>query len=133
MLAVLIAPTLRSYINQQSRIDALEVRVAEQELSVADLAKERERWKDPAYVEQQARQRLKFVRVGEKSYTVIDDTASTDPEEAHLVTAPEGAWYEMVWGSVRVADRPLPTAPTVTTPPPASPSSPATPGPSATS
>ena len=47
-------------------------KVAAQEQDVAALEGERERWRDPAYVEQQARQRLKFVKPGERSYTVLD-------------------------------------------------------------
>ena len=49
---------------------------------VADLQKEQARWDDPAYVEQQARERLKFVKVGEKSYTVIDGARPADPADA---------------------------------------------------
>ena len=42
------------------------------QLTVEELQKEQARWSDNAYVEQQARERLKFVKIGDRSYTVID-------------------------------------------------------------
>ena len=72
MLAITLIPALRSTFSQQSEIDGLHDRIAQQRDKVAALEQEQHRWGDPAYVEQQARERLKFVRVGETSYTVID-------------------------------------------------------------
>ncbi len=63
-----------------------------------------------AYVEQQARQRLKFVKPGERSYTVLDpepSAATKDPvPEVVDEVGPAQPWYATVWGSTQTADAP---------------------------
>ena len=92
---------------------ALRDRVAEQQQSVADLTRSAALWKDPAYIELQARERLKFGRVGDRAYTVIDassNDASAAAAERPIVAAPlandSAPWYGKVWQSVQIADRP---------------------------
>ena len=114
LLAVLLVPTVRAYLGQRSEIASLQQQVTGQERSVADLQAQQERWKDPAYVEQQARQRLKFVKVGEKAYTVID--AQPQSADVPVIRAASGVpddlpWYSAVWGSVHAADVPGAPAP----------------------
>ena len=112
MLAVTLVPTLRSYLQQQNQYSALQAKVTEQRRTVDQLTRERAQWDDPAYVEQQVRERLKFVRPGERSYTVIDaDPApahTTDPKVA--AAAPQDVqnspWYGQLWQSMVIADRP---------------------------
>ena len=107
LLAVTLVPTLRSYLRQQGEIDALRGQVSEQRQGVEDLQKEQARWHDDAYVMQQARERLKFVKVGEKSYTVIDGKPSTKalPGVAKAPAASsDHPWYGQLWESVQVAD-----------------------------
>ena len=58
MLAVTLVPTLRSYLQQQSEYSALQAKVTEQRHTVDQLTRERAHWNDPAYVEEQARERL---------------------------------------------------------------------------
>ena len=115
LLAVTLVPTLRSYLRQQGAIDALRQDVASQRSDVAELQKEQARWNDDAYVRQQARERLKFVKVGEKSYTVIDPqpTPNAVPGVASAPAASSNhPWYGQLWESVRVADAgPAATAP----------------------
>ena len=112
MLAVLVGPTLRAYIAQQQDISQLRAQVAAQKQRVADLQAEQERWKDPAYVEQQARQRLKFVKVGEKSYTVLDpQTGGIDVPGMAKGGSEATTWYASVWSSIKAADAPAAAAP----------------------
>ncbi len=110
-LAVLLGSTVAAYLGQRSDISALREKVASQEQDVAALEAERDRWRDPAYVEQQARQRLKFVKPGERSYTVLD--AEPEPGSGREDPVPVGAapddplpWYQTVWESTRTADAP---------------------------
>jgi cell division protein FtsB len=108
-LAVLLGSTVAAYVNQQGDIAALQDKVAAQEQDVATLRAEQERWRDPAYVEQQARQRLKFVKPGERSYTVLDPEPATGTKDpVPEVAAPDTPlpWYETVWESTRTADAP---------------------------
>ncbi len=113
-LAVLLVPTARAYLGQRQQIASLRQHVADQESSVAALKAEKRRWQDPAYIEQQARQRLKFVKVGETSYTVID--AAPQEADVPVLDAASGVpddlpWYDAVWSSVRAADVPSAAAP----------------------
>lgn len=105
VLVVLLAPTMRSYFSQRGEITALERQVAQGEERLAQLEAEQERWRDPAYIEQQARERLKFVRPGEVSYTVIGG----DDIEGHQVATGQVSeswpWYDRVWASIGQADR----------------------------
>ena len=107
LLAITLVPTLRSYLRQQGDIESLREQVAAQRLTVEELQKEQARWNDTAYVEQQARERLKFVKVGDRSYTVIDG----DPEKQEVpgvASAPKSKqdhpWYGQLWESAKVAD-----------------------------
>ncbi len=100
VLAVTLAPTARSLLRQRGDLAALQDKVVQQQQSVADLRRQQARWADPAYVEQQARERLKFVKVGDRSYSVIDPVTERPKADAN---AP---WYGQVWQSVRLADQP---------------------------
>lgn len=111
MLAVTLAPTARSLMRQRGDIAALQERVFQQQQHVVDLQKEQARWNDPAYVEQQARERLKFVKVGDRSYTVIDGKTQAPQVPPNAVVAAPSAdgnapWYGRLWQSVRLADQP---------------------------
>ena len=62
-------------------------------------------------VEQQARERLKFVRPGERAFTVLDpqpeDGGAPSVEGPGLGDVePPRPWYDTVWQSVRTADAP---------------------------
>ena len=113
MLAVTIVPTLRSLIQQRGDTAAMQQKVQQQRQDVQDLQREAALWKDPAYIELQARERLKFVRVGDKAYTVIDpsgpDTGAATAARP-VVAAPmandAAPWYGKVWQSIQIADRP---------------------------
>ena len=105
VLVVLLAPTVRSYFAQRSEIAALERQVVQGQERVAQLEVERERWEDPAYVEQQARERLKFVRPGEVSYTVIGADELEEQTVASGAVSDSRPWYDRMWASIAQADR----------------------------
>lgn len=113
MLAVTLVPTLRSLVQQRGETTALQEKVEGQRQTVQQLEREAALWKDPAFIEVQARERLKFVRVGDRAYTVIDpsaDRASAPAGARPVVAAPmanaAAPWYGKVWQSVQIADRP---------------------------
>lgn len=108
LLVLLLAPTLRAWVNQRQEIAALRAGVDAKQTSVNQLERERLRWQDPDYVAQQARERLKFVMVGETSYTVLDASPAATVDK-NLLPAPGGAqhpWYGKVWASIEAADAP---------------------------
>ncbi len=82
LFVVVLAPSLRVWVEQQQEIAALRAAVEQQQDELDELESERARWEDPHYVETQARQRLYYVKPGEFSYLVIDDGAT--------ITTPNG-------------------------------------------
>jgi cell division protein FtsB len=110
ILAITLIPAFRATLNQQAEIRGLREHIAEQRGAVAGLQQKQRNWADPAYVEQQARQRLKFVRVGERSFTVIDGEAPADLSGGAQIAAPEKIstidipWYGRLWQSMVIAD-----------------------------
>ncbi|MGW7516713.1 FtsB family cell division protein [Streptomyces sp. NPDC054796] len=101
-LVVALAYPMRQYVSQRSEI-AEQRRQAEQAREqVRKLREERARWSDPAYVEQQARLHLHFVRPGETGYTVVDGTADAErPTDQRPADRP---WYQNLWDGVDTAD-----------------------------
>ncbi|HET7400066.1 MAG TPA: septum formation initiator family protein [Intrasporangium sp.] len=113
VLAVMLMPTVRSLVAQRGDAAALAGKVEQQRATVQQLQRQAALWKDPAYIEVQARERLKFVRVGDRAYSVIDAGAgptTPKPAERPVVAAPlanaSSPWYGKLWQSVQIADRP---------------------------
>lgn len=107
LLALMLVPTGKSWYDQQQRLEELQSQVAAQEAAVDELRRERELWQTDEYVEAQARKRLKFVRPGEKAYTVVDPDepiADVDPETGTVTSSNTQPWYEKVADSVTMAD-----------------------------
>lgn len=113
MLAVTLVPTLRSVIQQSNDTVALQERVERQRVTVEQLKKQAALWEDPRYIEEQARERLRFVRVGDRAYSVTgleSDRSKEQTEQEPVVAAPmandSAPWYGKVWQSIQIADRP---------------------------
>jgi cell division protein FtsB len=83
VLGVLVlVPTVGTYLDQQSRIRALEHAVQLTQDEIDDLQAQSERWDDPAYITTQARERLYYVRPGEVVYLIDNDlSAAEQPQE----------------------------------------------------
>jgi cell division protein FtsB len=114
ILITILAIPFREWITQGTRIADLEEQVAWHTQRVAELQAAHARWKDPAYIEAQARSRLHFVRPGEVGYVVLTEEASVPDTTATrpMATAPEGApWWSAVWTTVAQAADPEVQAP----------------------
>jgi cell division protein FtsB len=106
-LVLALTYPIRAYVGQRGQIRKLEQQRAAARSRVAALEHDRAQWDDPAYVEAQARQRLRYVKPGEKSLVVIDPApastaarpAAVDPRTA----APDDPWYQRLWSTVEVA------------------------------
>lgn len=113
LLFVMLTPTVRLLLRQRAETAELQSRIVEQQGEVATLQAELDKWKDPSFVEQQARARLGFVKVGDKVYSVVGGggAASSPVEVPGATVAAPGAdsrapWYSQVWQSVAMADKP---------------------------
>src|SRR3954454_5703954 len=72
VLAVSYASSMRAYLQQRDQIGDLKSQIALREASIGNLEREKKRWDDPAFVQQQARE-LNFVMPGETAYVVLDE------------------------------------------------------------
>ncbi|MES2170405.1 MAG: septum formation initiator family protein [Actinomycetota bacterium] len=104
---VVLAPSLRVYIEQRQQISQLQSQVADAKRSLSSLKSQKARWSDPNYIEAQARSRLNYVFPGEYSYLVINDvpgasTADGQPISDKLQTT-QVDWVESMLSSVFTA------------------------------
>ncbi|MEU5834562.1 cell division protein FtsL [Streptomyces diacarni] len=101
-LVVALAYPTRQYVSQRSEIAEQRAQAERTRDAVEELRKERARWKDPAYVERQAREHLHFVRPDETGYTMRDGTADARrPRDRGPADRP---WYENLWDGLDSAD-----------------------------
>jgi cell division protein FtsB len=106
LLAISLAYPLREYLSQRSDINDYRAKVSEQEARVAELRAQHERWKDKAYVEAQARERLHYVMPGETSYVVLEADEAPAQDGVVKAEAPAAArspWFTDLWNSVEAA------------------------------
>jgi cell division protein FtsB len=102
-IALSLAYPVREYIGQRRQIDQLTARRATAEAAVRRLQAEDKKLTSPAYVEQQARDRLHMCMPHQTCYVVIPGKkppAAVAPAPAHVTP-----WYEKLWGSVRAANQ----------------------------
>lgn len=135
-LALSYVGSVRTYLAQQHDLAVATEQIAERSERVAQLEQELQRWRDPAFVQAQARTRLGWVMPGETGYRVIgrDGKVVSGADEIEGVGSRSGAglqprWWERLEGSVKAADDPRPVESVVPTASPASPTP--TPSPSA--
>lgn len=111
LLVVSYASSMRAYLQQRHDLEGLQAQIASSRTQIAQLQQEKRRWRDPAYVEQQARTRFGWVMPGETAYQVIGadgkplagtDELSAPPADRRT---PE-AWWSRVWSTVETADHP---------------------------
>ncbi len=107
LLAILAIP-FKEWVSQRARIAELESQLAWHTDRMDHLQETVDRWKDPAYVEAQARTRLHFVKPGEVGYVLLTDgstSAAAEPETRPLVQAPSGRpWWSAIWTTVELTD-----------------------------
>jgi len=112
ILVISYASSMRAYLQQRAHINELQAQIAQEEASIAAAQQEKRRWQDPAFIEQQARERFGWVLPGETAYQVLDENGDpltgedqlTDP--ASVAPEPPEAWWSKIRESVDAADHP---------------------------
>ena len=102
-IALSLAYPVREYIGQRRQIDQLTAQRATAEAAVRRLQAEDKKLTSPAYVEQQARDRLHMCMPDQTCYVVIP--GKKPPVAVAPAPAPVTPWYEKLWGSVRAANQ----------------------------
>ncbi len=105
-ITVLLAPSVHTYLQQGEQISALSQDIAAKTQQQSDLKSELSRWSDPAYIKQQARDRVNMVMPGETGYWVYGaDGISAQPESSNAksqAAPPENLpWVDGLWESIR--------------------------------
>lgn len=110
LFVVVLAPSLRTLIQQQEQIAQQQHEVAAQKSDVAQKKKDVARWDDPAYIEAQARDRLLYVYPGEQSFLVMGEGSGTRSDDApttdsgtpvsSTVQTPKVDWVQAMLSSV---------------------------------
>ncbi|HEY4535439.1 MAG TPA: septum formation initiator family protein [Enteractinococcus sp.] len=101
--ALIMAQPLQLLLEQQNDITQAQQQLAQEQQLEEELTTQLERWEDPAYVQQQARERFSMVMPGERRYLVIDDETDTTESEPNVATIDEDlemGWADRLWGSV---------------------------------
>lgn len=111
VLLISYASSLRAWLTQRDEIDAARAELTQSTDRVEALEAGQERWRDPAYVIQEARRRLDFVQPGEVGYHVLGaDGQPLDSDvrldEPVVQQPPETDWYSTIWASVQQAGTP---------------------------
>ncbi|MGY0061054.1 FtsB family cell division protein [Streptomyces sp. LZ34] len=101
-LVVALAYPMRQYISQRSDISDQRRQAQNEREAVKQLREEKARLQDPAYIEQQARERLHFTLPGETGYSVVDGSGKA--ERSSDQSAAGRPWYSNMWESVDAAD-----------------------------
>lgn len=83
---VVLAPNLKTLVEQRQQIAELQAQLDDAKNSVDQLKGEVDRWKDPAYIESQARNRLYYVFPGDISYLVIGESSGQATGDAQPIS-----------------------------------------------
>ena len=102
-VALSLAYPVREYIAQARQIDQLHAQELQALAQLHQLQAEQRRLNDPAYIEQQARDRLHLCMPGQTCYVIIGAQHASGRGRAEAAAGTP--WYDRLWGSVRQADR----------------------------
>jgi|688.fasta_scaffold1428770_1 cell division protein FtsB len=104
ILIVTTAIPFKNYLDQSSRINDLQSAQDANEARIAELQNQVERWKDPAYVKAQARNRLHYVMPNEVGYIVLEaDEAQAVVQNQTNEVGVRPVWYRTLWSSLHDA------------------------------
>jgi len=112
VLVVSYASSAKAYLQQRHEISTTQAEIAQRQADIATLQDQVDRWRDPAYVAIQARERFGYVMPGQTAYVALDakghkiaSTAELGKPNAFPGATPTALWTT-VWGSVKLAGNP---------------------------
>jgi cell division protein FtsB len=110
-VAITVAGPLREYVRQRGQLAQLHEQVEQAGARVDQLKAQHERWSDPSYVEQQARERLHYVMPGETGEIPLAGAQATPGHGSSAKPEPSGPWYSDLWSTVVTAGNGAPATP----------------------
>ena len=103
MLALFLAPPIKSYFVQRAQISALQSQLKSDHAALDAARKELTLWQDPDYIKSQARERLHFVMPGERQYIVTEgenDLTQNSSTKIASSLADGQPWYSRLIASI---------------------------------
>ena len=108
LLALTLAGPVRSYVAGRQELAELAADSQALSLRAQQLQTELDRQSDPAYVAQQARERLNYVLPGDRLVVIADGEVGEDEQPTQTPGAADDAeqppWYEGLLESITTAD-----------------------------
>jgi cell division protein FtsB len=100
-LVLTVAVPLRTYVAQRQELAETLARQDAARAEVAELTQRRTQLQDPAYVEAQARERLRFVKPGDTPYQVqLPDSVEKATSPTATPDTRRDPWYSELWGTL---------------------------------
>ncbi|WP_462185955.1 MULTISPECIES: FtsB family cell division protein [unclassified Frankia] len=101
VLVLTLAYPLRLYLQQQAKLSELSRTNAQAQARVHELRATVERYDDQAWVEDEARRRLHYVKPGERAYLMpIKPAPTKDGDETRGGSSGGSAWYARLWSEI---------------------------------
>jgi cell division protein FtsB len=106
LLLVVLASPLNRYFQSRSALTDAAQKLKDDKARVAQLTKQLNRWSDPGYIQQQARERLQYAMPGDTVYVVVghgqrNDIVRTSGPSSR---SDQAGWNTKLWDSVTRAD-----------------------------
>jgi len=95
-----LALPFKTWLGQREAISALRSGNAALAQDISRLKHEQQQWKDPAYIERQARERLHYVKPGQTAYVVVGAPRAKHHKPAAKRPA-DKPWYAQLWDSAQ--------------------------------
>ena len=108
LLVVLLAAPIQRYLGSRSDLSGAARQLQEHRADLSQLTRQKQRWGDPGYIQQQARARLQYAMPGDTVYVVVDKGQRSDIEKttgSSSQQASKPGWNGRLWDSVRAAGR----------------------------
>ncbi len=99
-IALMLALPIRTWVGQRAELEALNEQNTAARERVNQLQFEQQMWRNPRFIEAQARLRLNMVRPGQSGLIALNHEARADEEQPE---APAVTWYQKVWRSTDTA------------------------------
>jgi cell division protein FtsB len=106
LLVVLLAAPINRYLSSRREVGNAAQQLREHRQQLADLKKQQERWGDPGYIQEQARERLQYAMPGDTVYVVVDKGQRSDIEKtsgSNLAAPPGPSWNTRLMDSLHTA------------------------------
>jgi cell division protein FtsB len=106
LLIVLLASPVNRYLGSRRDISRTSEQLHRDQQRLAELQRQKARWSDPGYIQQQARTRLQYAMPGDTVYVVVNKGQSSDIEKTagSSATGPAApGWNTRLMDSVRAA------------------------------